>query len=240
MWYIQTMEYSAINKERNNAICSNMDATRDHHPERERQIPCDIIYMWNLKQDTNEPIYWVGQKVHSGFSVRCYGKTRTFGQPSTKQKQTHRHREQTCGCQGGGGGEGKDWEFGISRCKLFYIGWINNKVLLSSTGNYIQYPVINHNGKEYEKKNINMCHSAAQQTLAQHCKSTVSTKKNFFKLRIPFNSHIPFKLWKIFQLMGKLLKYLLSSFTQAWRLPIYIYAHTYTNEIATEYIYLYL
>ena len=27
----------------------------------------------------------------------------------------------------------------------------NNKVLLYSTGNYIQYPVINHNGKEYEK-----------------------------------------------------------------------------------------
>ena len=62
-----------------------------------------------------------------------------------KQKQTHRtglwlprRRE--------GGGE-MDWEFGISRCKLLYIEWINNKVLLYSTGNYIQYPVINHNGK---------------------------------------------------------------------------------------------
>ena len=31
------------------------------------------------------------------------------------------------------------------------IAWINNKVLLCSTGNYIQYPVIDHNGKEYEK-----------------------------------------------------------------------------------------
>ena len=31
------------------------------------------------------------------------------------------------------------------------IEWIN-KVLLYSTGNYIQYPVINHNGKEYEKE----------------------------------------------------------------------------------------
>ena len=30
-----------------------------------------------------------------------------------------------------------------------YRGWINNQVLLYSTGNYIQYPVINHNGKEY-------------------------------------------------------------------------------------------
>ena len=35
--------------------------------------------------------------------------------------------------------------------KPVYIRWINNKVLLCSTGNYIQYPMINHNGKEYEK-----------------------------------------------------------------------------------------
>ena len=40
------------------------------------------------------------------------------------------------------GAGGMIWEFGISRCKLLYIGWINNKVLLHSTGNYIQYPVI--------------------------------------------------------------------------------------------------
>ena len=56
--------------------------------------------------------------------------------------------------KGTGGGGGKDWEFGVSRCKLLYRGWINNKVLLYSTGNYIQYPVINHNGKEYKKKNV--------------------------------------------------------------------------------------
>ena len=30
--------------------------------------------------------------------------------------------------------------------------WINNKVLLYSTGNYIRYPVINHNRREYEKE----------------------------------------------------------------------------------------
>ena len=69
---------------------------------------------------------------------------------STKQKQTRRHTEQTCGCQGAGGG--KYWESGISRCKLLYTGWINIKVLLYSTGNYIQYPVINHNGKKYKKE----------------------------------------------------------------------------------------
>ena len=25
-----------------------------------------------------------------------------------------------------GGWEREDWEFGISRCKLLYIGWVNN------------------------------------------------------------------------------------------------------------------
>ena len=40
-------------KEQNNAICSNMDGPRDYHAkgsksEREKQIPYDITYMWNL------------------------------------------------------------------------------------------------------------------------------------------------------------------------------------------------
>ena len=67
------------------------------------------------------------------------------------ETKTHRHREKTCSCQGGR----KDWEFGTSTCKPVYTGWMNNKVLLYSTGNYIQYPVIKHNGKEYEK--VYMC-----------------------------------------------------------------------------------
>ena len=58
----------------------------------------------------------------------------------------------------GGKGEkaGMDWEFEISRGKLLYIGEINSKVLLYSTGNNIQYLVINHNGKEYEKESVGM------------------------------------------------------------------------------------
>ena len=39
-----------------------------------------------------------------------------------------------------------DWEFGVSICKLLYIGCINNKILVYSTGNCIQYAIINHNG----------------------------------------------------------------------------------------------
>ena len=64
MWYLYTMEYySAIKKEWNNAICSNMDGPRDCHTEwsksdREGQILYDITCMWNIKRnDTNELIY---------------------------------------------------------------------------------------------------------------------------------------------------------------------------------------
>ena len=39
-----------------------MDGHIDHYTkltmlEKERQIPCSITYMWNLKYDTNEHIY---------------------------------------------------------------------------------------------------------------------------------------------------------------------------------------
>ena len=43
-----------------------------------------------------------------------------------------------------------EWDTWVSKCKLLYLRWINNKVLLYRTGNYIQYPVINNNGKEYK------------------------------------------------------------------------------------------
>ena len=72
-------------------------------------------------------------------------------------------------------GGGMDWEFEISRCKLVYIEWINNNILLYSTGNYIQYPVINHNGKEYEKQiHAQQNHFAVQQKLTQHCKAAAA------------------------------------------------------------------
>ena len=74
---------------------------------------------------------------------------------SAKQKQTHKYREQTCGCQmGWGDRRGKLGEFGISRGKLLYIEWISNKVLVYSSRNYIQYPVINHHEKENVKDSI--------------------------------------------------------------------------------------
>ena len=46
-------------KGQSNRICSNMYATRDSHtkPERERQMPYDVTYTWNLKYGTNDLIY---------------------------------------------------------------------------------------------------------------------------------------------------------------------------------------
>ena len=37
----------------------------------------------------------------------------------------------------GMGEGGMDWESGVSRCKLLYLEWISNELLLYSTGNYI-------------------------------------------------------------------------------------------------------
>ena len=85
----------------------------------------------------------------------------------------------------GQSGRGLDWELGISRCKLVYIEWINHKVLLYSTGNYIQYPVISHNRKEFEKEcvyiyiyiyiNESLCYTAVINTTL--CFNYTSIKK---------------------------------------------------------------
>ena len=72
------------------------------------------------------------------------------------------------------------WEFAISRHILLYTEWINNKVLLCSTGNYVQYPMINHNGKEYEKECIYVLLTlfAVQNKLTKCCNSTILQLKN--------------------------------------------------------------
>ena len=72
---------------------------------------------------------------------------------STKQKEKRRVVDKVQGTLQVWGE--MEWEFGVSRSELLCAEWIN-KVLLYSTGNYIHYPVINHNGKQFSKKCIFM------------------------------------------------------------------------------------
>ena len=124
-------------KRMKNDTRSKVDGPRDYRTkqsksERDRQVPYDITYLWNGKYETNWHI------------------------SETKRLTIIENRLVVC--QGGEGGrEGKDWEFGISRCRLLRIGWTNKSVLLCSTGNYIQYLVINYNGIEYEREYIFIC-----------------------------------------------------------------------------------
>ena len=75
-----------------------------------------------------------------------------------------------------------DWEFQISICKFIYMEWINSKVLLYSTGNYIQYPHINENGKEHEKEYTeSLCSTAEINTLQINYTSKNNFKCIYFK-----------------------------------------------------------
>ena len=49
-------------------------------------------------------------------------------------------------------GEGMHQEFGTSRCKLLHLEQINCKVLLYSTGSYIQFLMMSHNRKKSYKR----------------------------------------------------------------------------------------
>ena len=65
--------------------------------------------MWNLKCDTREPTY----------------KTEADSQA---------HRTDVRLLRGKGRGRGKDWEFGISRCKLLNLGWIKTRSYCTAQG----------------------------------------------------------------------------------------------------------
>ena len=48
---------------------------------------------------------------------------------------------------GEGEWSGMDWEFEVNKCKLLHLERIDNKVLVYSTGNYIQSLGIDYNEK---------------------------------------------------------------------------------------------
>ena len=82
-----------------------------------------------------------------------YNQAHTHTHTHMKQKQVTVMKNRFVVAEGGESGRGEDWEFGISRYKLVYIGLINHKIVVYSTGNYIPYPVINIMEKNM-KKNI--------------------------------------------------------------------------------------
>ena len=55
-------------------------------------------------------------------------------------------------------GEGEGWtgSLGLVEANLLHLVWVNHKFPMYRTGNYIQYPVINHNGKKDKKKEKNV------------------------------------------------------------------------------------
>ena len=103
---------------------SNRD-DRTKRSQKQRQVLYGVTFMWNLNM--------------------------TQMNLSMKQKQDHSRGEQTGGCKGGWGGRGAVWEGEVHRCRPLYMGWIHSKVLLYSTGDYGQYPMINHSVKEHLK-----------------------------------------------------------------------------------------
>ena len=121
-------------KEWNNATGSNTDGPRDYQTKRSKSERKNTIW----------------QHLYMESKIR--------------QKWTYlwnRHTDienKFVVTKGEGSRGGKDSEFGISRYKLVYIGWIDNRVLLYSTENWSQYPVINHNEKEYMYNRSTLLH----------------------------------------------------------------------------------
>ena len=70
---------------------------------------------------------------------------------SMKKKQAHRFREEICDCQGGGAL--RQGRMGVRDQQMRTVIYITDKQQGPTIQHreLIQYPVINHNGKEYEK-----------------------------------------------------------------------------------------
>ena len=93
--------------------------------------------------------------------------------------------EKICGRQEEGDCGWRDWKFGTSRCNplMLQIEGTDNSVLLSSTGNYIQYPAIKHKAKEHGRciyvTELLSCRAQISNTLQINSSSI----KTFFKKR---------------------------------------------------------
>ena len=119
---------------------------------------------------------------------------------------------------------GHDWANNTG-CKLLYIGWIHNKVLLHSIGNYIQRTMINHNGKEYDKITSVVCvYGSHSISIGQHCSripALLSSQSNLF---MNVSKTMLLSHWKIF---GGVLSQEHPSMHDSWGLCSY-FSHAWT------------
>lgn len=79
----------------------------------------------------------------------------------------------------GGKGKAMDRELGVGGCTVLHLEWINNEVLLCSTGNYIQSPGVNIMEKTIKNNacKSKLSHFALQHRSVQHCKSATLQQK---------------------------------------------------------------
>ena len=92
--------------------------------DTERQLSYNISYMWNLKKKVQMNLF-------------------------TKQKLNHKCRRQTYGFQVWGR---ITWEIETDMYTLLYTKQKTNKILLYSTGHFIQYSVMTCTGIESKKE----------------------------------------------------------------------------------------
>ena len=112
--HTHTQEYSsAIKKEWNDAICSNMDGLKDYYTK------------------------WSKSGIERQIWVHLYMKSKTWHKWIYPWNRVTDIENKLVVAKGEGCERGMDWEFGISRRKLLHM--MDNKVLLYITENYIQY-----------------------------------------------------------------------------------------------------
>ena len=119
--------------------------------ERERQIPYDITYIWNLIYSTNEHFH---------------------------RKENHGLGEQTCGCPGEGGGTGLIGELGLTDANLL-LEWIYNEILLCSIENYVWIRTSQHNNgrKKYVYMYVQLGHHAVQWKINKQTENKIMANK---------------------------------------------------------------
>ena len=106
-----------------------------------------------------------------------YNQARMHTHTHMKQKQVTVMKNRFVVAEGEESGRGQDWDQQVQTG----IGSINYKILVYSTGNYIPYPVTNHNGKEYEKACIcityKLCCTAVINMIFQFNYTSINLRK---------------------------------------------------------------